>query len=43
MTLSLTRSFDDPPRFAEEVSSEEEKLDEYRKVCEEIRQFVGEL
>ncbi|MBD3346606.1 MAG: arsenate reductase ArsC [Chitinivibrionales bacterium] len=36
-------SFDDPPRLAKDVQSEEEKLDVYRRVRDEIRWFVERL
>ncbi|TWT56069.1 arsenate reductase ArsC [Allorhodopirellula solitaria] len=32
--------FDDPPKLAKEAASEEEALDEYRRVRDEIRDFV---
>lgn len=32
--------FDDPPSIAKELSSEEEKLNVYRRVSEEIKKFV---
>lgn len=32
--------FDDPPKLAKEAASEEEALDQYRRVCDEIRDFV---
>ncbi len=35
--------FDDPPKLAESAVSEEEKLDCYRRVCDEIRRFVERL
>ena len=35
--------FDDPPRLAEQVESEQEKLACYRRVCEQIRQYVQTL
>ena len=35
--------FDDPPRLAEQVESEQEKLDCYRRVRDEIRVFVETL
>jgi arsenate reductase len=37
------RGFDDPPRMAKSVSSEEEALDCYRRVRDEIREFVETL
>lgn len=35
--------FDDPPKLAEQVSGEEEKLDCYRRVRDEIKAFVEKL
>ena len=35
--------FDDPPRLAREAASEEEALDCYRRVRDEIREFVETL
>jgi len=35
--------FDDPPRLAKQAKSEQEALDCYRKVRDEIRQFVESL
>ncbi|MEQ8762921.1 MAG: arsenate reductase ArsC [Planctomycetota bacterium] len=35
--------FDDPPRLAETARSEEEALDHYRRVRDEIRRFVETL
>lgn len=35
--------FDDPPRLAREAESEEEALDQYRRVRDEIRAFVETL
>jgi len=35
--------FDDPPALAREDASEEESLDCYRRVRDEIREFVGKL
>ncbi|WP_417847258.1 arsenate reductase ArsC [Thalassoglobus sp.] len=32
--------FDDPPKLAKEAASEEEALDHYRRVRDEIREFV---
>lgn len=37
------RGFDDPPKLVEEEWSEEEKLVVYRKVRDEIRQFIESL
>jgi arsenate reductase len=36
-------SFDDPPRLAKSAQSEEEALDHYRRVRDEIRDFVKTL
>lgn len=35
--------FDDPPRMAKELTDDEEKLDCYRRVRDEIRDFIAEL
>ncbi len=35
--------FDDPPRLAKEVKTEQEALDHYRRVRDEIRRFVESL
>jgi len=35
--------FDDPPKLAEEAKSEQEALDCYRRVRDEIRTFVAQL
>jgi len=35
--------FDDPPKLAKEAKSEEEALDHYRRVRDEIRDFVARL
>jgi len=35
--------FDDPPALAREAESDEEALAHYRRVCDEIRQFVTTL
>lgn len=43
VTKVVYHGFDDPPRLAEGVTGEKEKLDKYRKVCEEIRLFVDGL
>ena len=42
-TRLLHRGFDDPPRLAEGASNEEEALGHYRRVRDEIRQFVETL
>ena len=34
--------FDDPPKLAKESASEEEALDQYRRVRDEIREFVSD-
>jgi arsenate reductase len=36
-------SFDDPPRLAKEAATEEEALNHYRRVRDEIRAFVETL
>jgi arsenate reductase (thioredoxin) len=36
-------SFDDPPLLARDAKSEEEAMSHYRRVREEIRQYVVEL
>ena len=35
--------FDDPPKLAQEAATEEEALDHYRRVRDEIRAFVKTL
>jgi len=39
----IHRGFDDPPRLAESAKSEEEALQYYRRVRDEIRAFVEKL
>ncbi len=39
-TKKIHHGFDDPPRLAKEAKSEEEILDIYRRVRDEIREFV---
>ena len=39
----IHRSFDDPPRLAKNAQSEEEALNHYRRVRDEIRQFIETL
>lgn len=39
----LHNSFDDPPRLARDAGSEEEALRHYRRVRDEIREFVLDL
>ncbi len=36
-------SFDDPPRLAKGAATEEDALNHYRRVCDEIRAFVETL
>lgn len=35
--------FDDPPRLAKGAKSEAEAMPHYRRVCDEIRQFIQEI
>jgi len=42
-TKVIHRSFDDPPKLARNARSEEETLDHYRRVRNEIREFVESL
>lgn len=42
-TRVLHRGFDDPPKLAEGLDSEEEALNHYRKVRDEIKVFVEDL
>ena len=42
-TRVVHRAFDDPPRLAREARTEEEALDHYRRVRDEIRAFVERL
>ncbi|MGB5659629.1 MAG: arsenate reductase ArsC, partial [Thermoanaerobaculia bacterium] len=37
------RGFEDPPKLAEEASSEEEALSHYRRIRDQIRRFVDSL
>lgn len=37
------RSFDDPPRLAEQANNEQEVLDCYRRVRDDIRRFIESL
>lgn len=39
----IHRGFDDPPKLARDAKSEEEALDHYRRVRDEIREFVMTL
>lgn len=36
-------AFDDPPRLAKTAHTEDERLAPYRRVCDEIREFVATL
>jgi arsenate reductase (thioredoxin) len=40
---TIRRTFDDPPALAKSAASEEEALAHYRRVRDEIRDFVGTL
>jgi len=42
-TRVIHHGFEDPPRLAEQYRTKEEKLAQYKKVCEEIRKFVRTL
>lgn len=42
-TRVIHHGFEDPPRLAEKCQTVEEKLAQYRKVCEEIGRFVRTL
>ena len=42
-TKVVHMAFQDPPRMAKEVKTDEEKLDCYRRVRDEIRRFVEQL
>ena len=42
-TKVLHKGFDDPPRLAKDAATEEEALDSYRRVRDEIRKFVESL
>jgi len=42
-TRKYHRGFDDPPKLAANAASEEEALNHYRRVRDEIREFVGTL
>jgi arsenate reductase len=41
--IVIHQPFDDPPRLAQEAVTEEAGLDHYRRVREEIRQYVESL
>lgn len=40
---TIHRSFDDPPRLAADAASEDEALEHYRRVRDEIRELVESL
>jgi arsenate reductase len=40
-TRTVHHSFDDPPRLARDAASEEEALGHYRRVRDEIREYVS--
>jgi arsenate reductase (thioredoxin) len=42
-TVRMHQSFDDPPRLAKSMDTEEEILNVYRRVRDEIRAFVEKL
>lgn len=42
-TQIMHQSFDDPPRLAREARDEDEAMVHYRRVRDEIREFVGSL
>ncbi|RME53536.1 MAG: hypothetical protein D6795_05225, partial [Deltaproteobacteria bacterium] len=42
-TRVLHHAFDDPPRLARNAASEEAALEHYRRVRDEIRDFVAAL
>jgi arsenate reductase len=42
-TKVLHVGFDDPPRLAQNAKTEEEALEAYRRVCDEIRVFIETL
>lgn len=42
-TRVVHRGFDDPPRLARDAATEEEALEHYRRVRDEIRDFVATL
>jgi len=39
----IHKAFDDPPRLAAGAADDEEALEQYRRVCDEIRDFVATL
>ncbi len=42
-TKHIHRGFDDPPKLAENAKTEEEKLNHYRRVRDEIEKFVMQI
>jgi len=42
-TKLVHRGFDDPPRLAEDAKTEEEALQHYRRVRDEIKEFIQSL
>ncbi len=40
---TIHRSFDDPPRLAAEAQTEEEALEQYRRVRDKIKEFILQL
>jgi len=42
-TKLFHRSFDDPPRLAQDAKTEEQAMSHYRRVRDEIRDFVADL
>jgi len=42
-TRLLHQGFDDPPYLAEKALNEEEALDHYRRVRDEIKEFVEQI
>jgi arsenate reductase len=42
-TWVIHRSFDDPPKLARDATTEEERLGHYRRVRDEIRQYIETL
>ncbi len=41
--IKIHRGFDDPPRLAKDAKTEEEALEHYRRVRDEIRDFIQTL
>lgn len=39
----IHRGFDDPPRLAESARNEEEAMEDYRRVRDEVRAFIERL